>query len=108
MKCYFCQSELGVPFYHGVPSPVMLICGTCPKQVEYYFGAESKVYEYRFFITLNRTMYDLVFRPNDELPSFQVYKAEGNLRFPVFHLKQIPSITPNNAEEKLKTYLLFS
>jgi hypothetical protein len=107
MKCYFCQYELGEPFYHGAPAPVMLTCENCPWFVKYYFGDKKIVYEYNFNTLLNGKLYELSFCPKNQ-PSFILYEAKGNLQFPVFKLNQLPNITPTNSKEKLKSYLVFS
>lgn len=115
MRCLFCQTELGEPYRQAIPNANVLTCYACPKTVEYYFDQVAKdgewiprMFEYKLYARIKDTQYELAFRPDDQFPRFYLYKVEGNLRFPIFWLKQIPDLTPSNVRDKLPTYILFS
>lgn len=107
MKCWYCRTNLGSPYYHGVPAPVILVCEECPSAVEYYFGLNETVYRAVYGCTINDKKYSIYIEPEEDM-KFSLYHIRGNLAFPIVRSETVPNINPTNVEEKVRTYLIFS
>lgn len=112
MKCIYCNTELGKPYYHGAPYPVSLRCndssgGKCPTEVEYRFGASAQVYRISFYCNHNDKLYNVSIDA-EEVFVFNIFHIKGNLAYPVVRTKSVPNITPFNVKEKLPLYLALS
>jgi hypothetical protein len=105
MKCHYCKTQLGDPYYHGCPAPVILTCKACPVEVTYYFDGKFTVFKTVFGHQLNNKFYEVSLKSHKHL--CYLYIIKNNLSFSILSGETVASLTPQNIANKLPTILTF-
>lgn len=119
MQCQFCQQEMksidNAPRENVPPQLTMIwTCNNCPHKVNLLCAKDAETEQHwiirymSIFVSYNDKRYCLKWDYRNKVFEIRDTAVDNLPHNYILRLDRLPGITPSNALEKLKTYLIFS